>query len=109
MKCSMALNSAASMPWTSRRRAHFFSLASPKNSAMKSGDLAASTTLCAGNVLPETTNAMSDPVPLRRSSLRCRSRSVAGTGSDAGTSTLGRCSRSTVMAHFTVRVPSAPR
>nr|CAB3468689.1 unnamed protein product [Digitaria exilis] len=73
----MALNASTSMSWISIR-VDAFSPMSPKNPAMKTGDLAASTDLCAGIDSPATTKVMSAPSWLLSSSPNCSCRSEDG-------------------------------
>nr|ACR34589.1 unknown [Zea mays] len=103
MKRSMDLNTAASMPLTSTE-AELRSSMPPKNSALKTGDLAASMALWAAKDSPETRNVTSAPSSLCRRSPRCWCRSEGGgTGrDDSALSVAASKSRSTVTVHSTV-------
>nr|CAB3468682.1 unnamed protein product [Digitaria exilis] len=74
----MALNTSTSMSLISTH-GDAFSFMSPKSSAMKTDDLAASTDLCAGIDSPATMNVMSAPFWLLSSSPNCWCRSDDGT------------------------------
>jgi hypothetical protein len=107
-KQSSALNTGASMSFTCTTSAAVrLSLMAPKNSALKTGDRAASTHRCAGNISRPTWNTTSAPFSVWRRSARCRCRSDGGTETNVAgvTGSSARNSLKTTTSQRTVREP----